>query len=686
MPILGSNVRKLGGLGTSAAFTYQHRLEFSGAVDAPLPSSIVEGNATVTYIQTDGSFSVANGVLQVPTQTTPAWGDLGFYVEPAITRKRGFATVLTFNLTDATGDAYLMALLSAKNINTVGGANVNAGVVYATGRYNPVGNGSAADFTNGAAGAPLINWFCQLAIILRDTGAFLLMKGGAVPDWELLFPVDVGTAATLYPALSNQTIAGGVYHLRTADLVANKYTEWDDNYALATSRTASPSNNVTTTMEANAIVEFTWTPASAQTLTIEFRKTDDSNLLKLVCDQAAGTIKLYNRVAGTDTELDSGKTQTWTVGVARRIVIRCYGTGIDTIVANIRKHAATGQTSNQSGTGVKVSGFTTGANLICWQRQLSTTLKAGLNAISSDAAIPDNPNAFSATNAANPLTITTYDGSGQATHPSVLDFGSDWNGYRYWMAMTPYPAGDDTKENPSILASADGDTWVIPPGLTNPITGTPTGAWYYSDPDLIYANGYLYCIYRSSEGGTDNFYFRKSADGVTWSDQASLFSVGLATALSPAIVYDGTQYVMYTIDSQVAPGTQRTLQRRTAPSPEGTWSSVTNCTYIGAAAGVGSGIWHIDVIKTATGYHAVASTAPGAGGVLWFLTSVDGLTWWVSLSNLLGLGAGAAWDSGMLYRSSMTAVGTGYSLWYAATNGDDGATWGIGRTTIAKLQ
>ena len=64
-----------------------------------------------------------------------------------------------------------------------------------------------------------------------------------------------------------------------------------------------------------------------------------------------------------------------------------------------------------------------------------------------------NPNVAWTTNADNPCTTPTYDGSGQGMHPSVYDAGAGetWNGHRYWMAMTPYPNNDSTKENPSIL-------------------------------------------------------------------------------------------------------------------------------------------------------------------------------------------------------------------------------------------
>ena len=52
-----------------------------------------------------------------------------------------------------------------------------------------------------------------------------------------------------------------------------------------------------------------------------------------------------------------------------------------------------------------------------------------------------------------PLGTPTYDSRGQVVHPDVLyvpdGFGPEK--WPYWMAMTPYPNGNDAYENPSIL-------------------------------------------------------------------------------------------------------------------------------------------------------------------------------------------------------------------------------------------
>ena len=116
-------------------------------------------------------------------------------------------------------------------------------------------------------------------------------------------------------------------------------------------------------------------------------------------------------------------------------------------------------------------------------------------------------------NAQKPLNIPTYDSSGQAIHPSVIDFLNEyfipgWNGYRFWMAFTPYPYTNAQKENPSLAASHDGINWEIPEGIVNPIVKPPKemAGENLADPDLIYNEQtnelWLYYMYREKNKDT----------------------------------------------------------------------------------------------------------------------------------------------------------------------------------------
>ena len=122
---------------------------------------------------------------------------------------------------------------------------------------------------------------------------------------------------------------------------------------------------------------------------------------------------------------------------------------------------------------------------------------AGLSGI--EVRIPLLPNAQ------EPLIIPTYDGSGQVVHPSVIDFLNEygieaWSGYRYWMVLTPYPDSQEQFENPSLYASHDGFTWVVPRNISNPlITASHVGnKGFLFDPDMIYNpdSGQLWIYFR----------------------------------------------------------------------------------------------------------------------------------------------------------------------------------------------
>lgn len=114
------------------------------------------------------------------------------------------------------------------------------------------------------------------------------------------------------------------------------------------------------------------------------------------------------------------------------------------------------------------------------------------------------------------LDIPTYDGLNQPTHPSVLRFNKKWNGYKYWMAMTPHSNGSSAVENPSIVASNDGINWIVPTGVTNPLVSAPS-AGFYADTALVFANNIMY-IYWAHFDSSDNGNYRiSSINGITWS-------------------------------------------------------------------------------------------------------------------------------------------------------------------------
>lgn len=285
-------------------------------------------------------------------------------------------------------------------------------------------------------------------------------------------------------------------------------------------------------------------------------------------------------------------------------------------------------------------------------------------------------------NAAAAQTTPTYDGSGQAMHPAVLYFPDSWNGKKYWMAMTPLPGGDSTKENPSILCCDDGTTWAVPVGLTNPIEPDPGGGTYNSDADLVYnpSDGKLYCTWRYTDNATvDTLYFRNSSDGVTWANKTQIIPSGAFMAqVSPSIIWDGTQFVMWYVT--YAGGGVSTLYQRTCATMGGVWSAATACTLNGLPAG--KFLWHLSVAKRGAKYHGFLVLENTVGGLhtLWFAESSDGLTWQIAAALLLQGSGGANWDAQQVYRAYGVPTPTGYDFWYSGRTA--ASVWHIGRTTV----
>lgn len=272
-------------------------------------------------------------------------------------------------------------------------------------------------------------------------------------------------------------------------------------------------------------------------------------------------------------------------------------------------------------------------------------------------------------NVATHLTIPTYDGSGQAVHPDVIDFanepvvGGEWQGWRFWMVMTPYPSSLAAFEDPSILVSHDGITWQVPAGLTNPIY-LPTEGPYSNDPDIVYdpVADQLVLFWRDF----DVLKMARSADGITW--PATPTTIVDPVAVSPCFLRaaDGTWLGWFN------------NALRTATAPEGPWTSQ------GAYTGL-LGSWHRNIVfAPGGGYHMLSHD--NTAGKLWVqaASSADGISWSVNPTPVLIPGT-HAWSAYNLYRSALTLHDDGdrYRVWYCGVDSPSNPrVWRIAYTEI----
>lgn len=279
-------------------------------------------------------------------------------------------------------------------------------------------------------------------------------------------------------------------------------------------------------------------------------------------------------------------------------------------------------------------------------------------------------------NAETYTTTPTPDGSGSVVHPDVIDFdhilGQPWNGWRYWMAVTPYLNGNDDVENPCILVSHDGQTWQVPAGLSNPVYPWPGGAQYNSDTDLTYDPGTdeLVLVYR---GGNLSPRVARSSDGIIWPETATpiTFTGGGGEILSPSLVKLGpNSWAMYAVGGPLG---SRTVRRWTSADTL-TWTGPTETTGI---TGMAAEPWHLDVIRHDGTYYMLVDTY--TPDFLYAAASTDGLAWTLNtdpvISPLL------PWDSQWIYRATLQPHESGdrFRVWYSALGN---ASWRVGYTQI----
>ena len=155
------------------------------------------------------------------------------------------------------------------------------------------------------------------------------------------------------------------------------------------------------------------------------------------------------------------------------------------------------------------------------------------------------------------LNIPTYDGSGQAVHPSLLmQDGKSYAGNpvagspRFVLAFTPYTDTDDRVENPSVVISDDGLNFrEEKPGL-NPLVPAPEKD-HNDDPDLFYSNGKYGLLYlETMRPEKQSLILLESTDRIHWEKhiihEERLDQGSGCFMLSPKYIEkDGLSYLFY---------------------------------------------------------------------------------------------------------------------------------------------
>lgn len=289
------------------------------------------------------------------------------------------------------------------------------------------------------------------------------------------------------------------------------------------------------------------------------------------------------------------------------------------------------------------------------------------------------------------LTVPTHvsPAGGQLTHPSVVFFPEPWNGFQYWMAMTPYPGGNDAHEDPNIVASMDGINWVVPNGLTNPLDDAPGSPRYNSDTDLVFAQGKLWCFWRYLDTGagdaSENLYVRTSEDGVTWTPKQLVYRSNQNTRrlVSPTFIYEEGVWTMWAVDIAQTPNRLVRLTSADGTPLQGTWSNPQNCTLTMPS---GRDPWHVEIRRVGDRLYGIMndciSGQSGAQGNLYMIESRNGLTWTRGSGVLVPQSQSGEHDA--LYRSTFVPEFVngklGLRIWYPGWTTGSTKVWNLYRT------
>ena len=213
--------------------------------------------------------------------------------------------------------------------------------------------------------------------------------------------------------------------------------------------------------------------------------------------------------------------------------------------------------------------------------------------------------------------MPTYDGSGSSIHPSVVDFGGLWHGYRWWFADTPYANENDQLENPSIFASNHRAVWEVPAGLINPVAPPPVGG-FNSDVDLVWDpdGERLVCFWRdyvSTRTPPMLIRMKWSTDGVTWNETSDPIQLSASPWASPVVSRAGAGDWRLWFFGNNSPGTMWT-----ATDPLGPWAFASTLDMGGRTN------WHGDIIKHQGQWLGVVSDK----SIGYAMASTnDGVTW-----------------------------------------------------------
>jgi hypothetical protein len=277
------------------------------------------------------------------------------------------------------------------------------------------------------------------------------------------------------------------------------------------------------------------------------------------------------------------------------------------------------------------------------------------------------------------LTLTPLAEFSQTVHPDHVSMPATWAGAHQYLAITPYPGGSTSSENPSLFASTTDIDWTAPVGVQNPLTRPPAGA-YLSDPDAVFVpeTNELWVYYRQVDS-FNTIRVIRSSDGVNFSSPVTVAQGPNHQIVSPSIVRRGPgDWLMWSVNANDGCTASSTTVELRRSSNGLDWSSPEQVNLSQS----GFFVWHIDVqwIPSRSEFWAVYNVKDSRScstPALYLATSADGRIWKTYPSPILARGTTPLFTD-IVYRSTFAYEPRTdlIRLWYSgATFEGTGYVW-----------
>ncbi len=278
------------------------------------------------------------------------------------------------------------------------------------------------------------------------------------------------------------------------------------------------------------------------------------------------------------------------------------------------------------------------------------------------------------------LDLPTYEGSRQVVHPDYARVPADVFPSEHHLAITPYPFGDASRENPSHFVGGRPDLFGLELGAPSPVMRPTSG--HLSDPDLLYVPETRELWLYSRQVTSENIILlTRTADGLRWTPPVEVVRAPNHQIVSQTVVRRAAgDWWMYAVNAGEKGCSAPSADLEVRRSMDGVHWSAPEPTPLG---GPNRYPWHVEVqwLPSRNEFWAlynVKGNGDCATPALFLATSPDGYRWTVLEQPVLARGkipvlADIVYRSSFQYEPEKDAV----TFWYSgARHNGSKYVWG----------